>query len=298
MSIAGLYLSHTTWLIVTAVYGLIVGSFLNVVVHRLPIMMEREWRAGCKDILGEEFPEGVDDGSAHPPFSLLQPGSRCPRCDHRIRILENIPILSYLWLKGRCAACGQRISARYPTVELVTALLSVVVVWQLGMNLIALGGLLLTWCLIALALIDADTQFLPDHITLPLIWLGLLFNMYGGFASLQDALIGAVAGYLVLRLIYEGFKLLTGKEGMGFGDFKLLAALGAWLGWEQLPMIILLSSVVGSVAGLALIKLRNHEHQTPIPFGPYLAAAGWLAMLWGDGLAGAYMATITPPSGL
>jgi leader peptidase (prepilin peptidase)/N-methyltransferase len=265
-----------------AVLGLVIGSFLNVVVLRLPVILERQWRQQCLEL----------DGHTAPPeetYSISQPRSRCPHCGHQIRALENIPLLSFLWLRGKCASCGKAISWRYPIVELLTGVLSFVVVWRFGFGLPALGVLLLTWALIALAFIDYDTRLLPDNLTLPLLWLGLLLNLSATFTPLRSAVIGAIAGYVSLWLVYQLFRLVTGKEGMGFGDFKLFAALGAWLGWTQLPVIILLASFAGAVVGLFLILARGHSRHRPIPFGPYLCAAGWISALWGDELVRAYL---------
>lgn len=265
------------------VIGLMVGSFLNVVIHRLPKMMEAEWREQCAELNGESPAET-------PHYSLWLPPSACPGCGHRITALENIPLVSWLALRGRCSACGTRISARYPAVELLTALLSAAVAWKWGASMPALGALLLAWALIALAFIDLDTTLLPDSLTLPLLWLGLLFNLNGYFASLPDAVVGAMAGYLVLWSVYWLFKLATGKEGMGFGDFKLLAAIGAWLGWQMLPVTLLLSSVVGAAIGVAMIVLVRHDRRVPIPFGPYLAGGGLVALFFGADLTRAYLA--------
>jgi leader peptidase (prepilin peptidase) / N-methyltransferase len=263
----------------TALLGLVVGSFLNVVIHRLPRMMEIEWRAQCAELEGKEpLAEGR--------YNLLVPRSHCPACQAPVRARDNVPVLSWLLLRGRCAACGARISARYPLVEALTAALSAAVAWKFGFGWAAGLGLVFTWILIALTFIDADTTLLPDDLTLPLLWLGLLANLLGIFApvTLQDAVMGAMAGYLVLWSIYWAFKLLTGKEGMGYGDFKLLAALGAWMGWKALLPIVLLSSVVGAVVGVALIVLARRGREVPIPFGPYLATAGLIVFLAGDRL--------------
>jgi len=266
-------------------FSLLVGSFLNVVIHRLPKMMEAEWASQCAELRGEVLPPATR-------YNLWLPRSACPSCGHMITALENIPLLSWLWLRGRCSACGTAISARYPLVELFTALLSAAVAWKWGMSVQTLGALLLVWTLIALAFIDLDTTLLPDDLTLPLLWLGLLFNLNGHFTSLSSAVIGAIAGYLLLWSVYWLFKLATGKEGMGFGDFKLLAALGAWLGWEMLPIIILLSSVVGAVVGIAMIVFIRHDRRIPIPFGPYLAGGGLVALFFGADLTHAYLARI------
>jgi leader peptidase (prepilin peptidase)/N-methyltransferase len=282
-----------------------VGSFLNVVVHRLPKMLTREWRLQALEIVTEwgadgTAPEAVLKASGQLPearqflqgqtrYNLVVPRSACPKCGHQISAFENIPVVSWLWLRGRCAQCKTPIHPRYPVVEAVTGLLSGYVAWHFGFSAAALGGLLLCWALIAAAFIDFDTQLLPDDITLPLIWLGLLFNLWGVFTPLASAVIGAMAGYLVLWAVYWVFKLVTGKEGMGYGDFKLLAALGAWLGWKMLPAVILLSSLVGAVVGIALIVLARHGRHVPIPFGPYLAAAGVIALFWGEILNRAYL---------
>jgi leader peptidase (prepilin peptidase)/N-methyltransferase len=263
--------------------GLMVGSFLNVVIHRLPIMMENEWQAQAREYLDQPAPESP------PSISLARPASRCPHCGHRIRFYENIPILSYLWLRGTCASCKARISPRYPLVELLTAVLSATVAWHFGFGWQTAGALLLTWSLIALSMIDYDHQLLPDSITLPILWLGLLLSLFPVFADMRSSLIGAIAGYLSLWLVYQLFKLVTGKEGMGYGDFKLLALLGAWMGWQSLPMVVLLSSAVGAVLGGGLILLRGRERSQPIPFGPFLAIAGWIALLWGDRISDAYL---------
>ena len=278
-------LNQHSWLLYLCLLslGLVVGSFLNVVIHRLPIMMESRWRKDCCELLE------VEQEKQEQPLSLAFPNSHCPKCKANIRAWQNIPVLSYLLLGGRCANCGTRISLRYPLVELITGLLTLSLAWFFPASPALLGAMLLTWALIALTMIDIDHQLLPDDITLPLLWLGLLLNLFGTFASLGDAVIGAMAGYLVLWSIYWLFKLLTGKEGMGYGDFKLLAALGAWFGWQVLPLIILLSSLVGAIVGIGLMVARNQGKDIPIPFGPYLAAAGWIAMIWGDSMTSAYL---------
>ena len=265
--------------------GLLVGSFLNVVIHRLPKMMENEWRNQCAELHGDA---PVEDE----PFSLIRPRSRCPSCGHPISALENIPILSWLWLRGKCSDCQAPISPRYPIVEAVTGLCSAAAAAYFGYGWILLGALLLIWSLIALTFIDADTQLLPDSITLPLLWIGLCFNLFGVFADLSSAVLGAMVGYLSLWSVYWAFKLVTGKEGMGYGDFKLLAALGAWLGWQMLPLIILLSSFVGAAVGIVLIILARQGRHVPIPFGPYLAAAGLIALIWGKDLTQMYLRLI------
>jgi len=263
--------------------GLIIGSFLNVVIHRLPQIMERRWRAECAELIGEK-------PAPEQPYSLIFPGSACCNCEHRIRPLENIPLVSYLALGGRCSACKARISPRYPLIEALTGLLSAYAVWRFGLTTAAAGALLFVWITIALAAIDLDTFYLPDDLTLPLLWAGLLFNMGGIFSALDSAVIGAVAGYLALWSVYWAYKLATGKEGMGYGDFKLLAAIGAWLGWEMLPLVILLSSFVGALIGVALIVLARRGRDVPIPFGPYLAVAGLVALFHGEELTRYYLA--------
>ena len=263
--------------------GLLVGSFLNVVIHRLPKMMETEWQVQCAELRGEVPPTSA-------PYNLATPRSACPSCGHGITALENIPILSWLVLRGRCSACGVAIGKRYPLVELLTGLLSAAVAWKWGMGLETLGALCLVWTLIALTFIDFDTTLLPDSLTLPLVWLGLLFNLNGHFAPLHDAVIGAIVGYLVLWSVYWLFKLATGKDGMGYGDFKLLAAIGAWLGWQMLPVTILFSSVVGAAIGIAMVVFVKHDSRVPIPFGPYLAGGGLIALFFGADLTQAYLA--------
>lgn len=264
------------------VLGLLVGSFLNVVIYRLPIMMQNAWKQECAALDGKELEKQA-------VFNLNTPRSACPHCGHKITAVENIPIISYLVLGGKCKDCKTPISIRYPSIELLTGILSAVVAYHFGFTLACFGALLLTWSLIALTFIDVDHQLLPDSITLPLVWFGLFFNLFGAFTTLQVSVIGAMAGYLSLWLVYHAFRLATGKEGMGYGDFKLLAALGAWLGWTYLPVIILLSSLVGAVVGITMVLMKKHQHQNPIPFGPYLAAAGWLALMWGDSINRAYL---------
>jgi leader peptidase (prepilin peptidase)/N-methyltransferase len=276
--------------------GLIVGSFLNVVIHRLPKMMEREWKQQCELLLdtANTATHTTTPTENTLPFNLMVPRSRCPHCGHAITALQNIPVISYLVLRGKCAGCKAAISPRYPIIELVTGLLSVAVVAYLGLTTAALLGLVFTWCLITLTMIDADTQLLPDDITLPLLWLGLIANSFGVFTTLENALWGAIAGYMVLWSIFWLFKLLTGKEGMGYGDFKLLAALGAWMGWQVLPQIIILSSLVGAVVGIALMLIKKRGKEVPIPFGPYLAVAGWIAFVWGDAINHHYLSLTLP----
>jgi leader peptidase (prepilin peptidase) / N-methyltransferase len=281
-------------LIVTAILGLLVGSFLNVVIYRLPKMLEREWREQCVEFLGSDNIVAAAKLEPSPKFNLVTPNSTCPKCGHKIKPWENIPLISYLFLRGKCSACKTPISLRYPIIELVTGILSVIAIYTFGVNATGLACLVLTWCLIALTMIDIDTQLLPDNITLPLVWLGLIVNYFGLFTSLESSLIGAIVGYLSLWSIYWLFKLLTGKEGMGYGDFKLLAAFGAWLGWQMLPQIILLSSLVGAVIGIGMIVIRGRDKNIPIPFGPYLAMAGWIALMWGQNINHAYIHYITP----
>jgi len=277
------------WLTVVGLLSLLIGSFLNVVILRLPVMMEREWRAQAAAV------EGREEEPAE-PFNLLVPRSRCPQCGAAVRAWQNIPILSYVLLRGRCAQCATPIGLRYPIVEGFTALTSVLVAWRFGVTPEAVAALVFTWTLIALAVIDIDHQLLPDSMTLPLLWLGLLLSLWhdtaGGtvlFQTPREAIIGAAAGYLSLWSVYHLFRLATGKEGMGYGDFKLLAALGAWLGWQMLPLIILLSAAVGAVVGIALMVFTRRGRDVPIPFGPYLAAAGWIALLYGREIIDAYL---------
>ena len=280
------------------VFGLVIGSFLNVVIYRLPIMLERDWRAQAADLLTP-----VAESSAPPApqpaverLTLSTPGSACPACKAPIKAWQNIPVVSWLLLRGRCAACKAPISVRYPLVELATGLLSAWVAWHFGFGAAAACGLLITWSLIALTGIDIDHQLLPDGITLPLMWAGLLAAVIVGPVagspipvSARDALIGAASGYVSLWLVFHAFRLVTGKEGMGYGDFKLFAALGAWLGWKLLPLVILLSAFTGAVIGILMIVLRGRDRSVPMPFGPYLAAAGWIAMMYGDVLVDGYL---------
>jgi leader peptidase (prepilin peptidase)/N-methyltransferase len=263
-------------------FGLLVGSFLNVVIHRLPKMMEAAWAAQCAEARGEQI-------AAVPKYNLVVPRSACPGCGHQITALENIPIASYLALGGKCASCKTPISPRYPLVEALTGALSGLIAWHFGFGGPALLALFFTYALIALTFIDLDTFLLPDDITLPLLWVGLLINIGGTFTSLHSAVVGAMAGYLALWSIYWMFKLVTGKEGMGYGDFKLLAAIGAWFGWQLLPAVILLSSLIGSVIGIAMIILAKRGRNVPIPFGPFLALGGIAALFWGPQLARFYL---------
>lgn len=266
----------------SVVFGLLVGSFLNVVIHRMPIMMEREWHANCLELQGKDIPESTQ-------YNLVTPRSTCPKCQHQITALENIPVISYLFLRGKCSACKAPISIRYPIVEAMTGFLIGAVAFKFGYTHTTLFAWVYVFALITLTCIDFDTQLLPDDITLPLLWLGLLFNLNNGFVSISSAVIGAMAGYLILWSIYWVFKLVTGKEGMGYGDFKLLAAIGAWFGWQLLPAVILLSSVIGAVIGIAMIVLKNKDRQTAIPFGPFLALGGLAALFYGQQLAGLYL---------
>lgn len=279
------FLQQNSWayLLFTLFIGLAVGSFLNVVILRLPKMMENQWRSDCAELNGEK------EIAPSEPFNLSQPASHCPKCQHKIRFWENIPVISWLLLKGRCSNCMTPISPRYPIIEVVTGLFSLVVANHFGVSWATMAALFLTWALIALSVIDFDVQLLPDNITLPYLWLGLLISLGNVFIDPRTALIGAAAGYLSLWSVYQLFKRLTGKEGMGYGDFKLLAMLGAWLGWHYLPQIILLSALVGAVVGILLIVVRGRDRNIPIPFGPYLAAAGWISLLWGDHINQAYM---------
>ena len=275
--------SPGAYVALAALLGLMVGSFLNVVIHRLPKMMEREWQAQCAELRNET------PAPPSAPYNLVIPRSACPHCGHPIGALENIPVVSYLLLNGRCRQCKAPISPRYPVVEMLTGLISAYAAWRFGFSLATLAVLVFCWTLIALTFIDLDTQLLPDSLTQPLIWAGLLVNLGGGLAPLPAALIGAVAGYLSLWSVYWLFKLATGKEGMGYGDFKLLAAIGAWLGAGQLPLVILFSSVFGAVIGIAMIVFAKHGRNIPIPFGPYLAAGALIALFWGRAIARAYL---------
>lgn len=263
------------------IIGLMVGSFLNVVIYRLPVMMKRSWLQQCAELRNEPIAE-------LPAFNLITPRSACTQCGHKLSALENIPVISYFFLRGRCSQCQTRISLCYPLVETVTALVSGLVAWHFGFGWLTVATLFFVWALIALAVIDLNTQLLPDDITLPLLWAGLLVNMNNGFTDIHSAIIGAVAGYLSLWCIYWCFKLITGKEGMGYGDFKLLSAIGAWLGWSMLPLVILFSSLVGTVVGIGLIIAARLNKNIPIPFGPYLVGGALIALFWGNKLNHAY----------
>lgn len=270
---------------ICAVLGLAVGSFLNVLVHRLPKMMERDWQEQCAEMRGEPAPTAA-------PLGLAWPRSRCPACGHAITAVENIPLFSYAFLRGRCSACRAAIGVRYPAIEALAAIAAFYCGSRYGFGLAALGAMLFAWALIAASAIDFDTQLLPDSITLPLLWAGLLVNIPGTFADLRSAVIGAAAGYLFLWAIYWLFRFATGKEGMGFGDFKLLAAIGAWTGWQMLPLVVLLSSFIGAAVGIALIVLARRGRSVPIPFGPYLAAAGVVGLLWGAPITRYYLSQV------
>ncbi|HRX70449.1 MAG: prepilin peptidase [Gammaproteobacteria bacterium] len=272
------------FVLLAVLLGLMVGSFLNVVIHRLPLMMEREWRSQCAELLSQPAPK-----SDQTPLNLWRPRSRCPHCGHLIGAMENIPLLSYALQRGRCVHCQAAISIQYPLVEAASGLLAGIVAWEFGFGWPAAAALIFTWTLLAASVIDFRHQLLPDDLTLPLLWLGLGIALFGLFADLPSAVIGAMAGYLALWSVYQAFRLLTGKEGMGFGDFKLLAALGAWTGWQYLIIIIILSSLVGALCGLALVLFRQRDRQIPMPFGPFLAAAGWIALLWGGPINSAYL---------
>jgi len=282
MDFSPLQASPALLAVAVGILGLAVGSFLNVVIHRLPLMMRAEWRADCADFEGREAPPAEE-------LNLLTPRSRCPSCAAPITAMQNVPLVSWLVLGGKCAACKAPISVRYPVVELFTGLVSALLAWRFGWSPALVAGLVFVWALIAASAIDIDTQFLPDRITLPLLWLGLLVNVFGLFVDLRSAVLGAAGGYLLLWSVYWGFKLLAGKEGMGFGDFKLLAALGAWTGWQTLPLILLVSAGAGAVIGMLFIWLSGKERDTRIPFGPYLAAGGLIALLWGREAVIAYL---------
>lgn len=274
--------SPLLWTLVCALLGLIVGSFLNVVISRLPRMMEAQWRSECALLLETEAP-------APETLTLSKPASHCPKCKAGIRPWQNIPVFSYLWLRGKCANCGVAIPLQYPVVELCCALLSAWAAAHFGYGFAAVAAIILAWILLSLTVIDAQTQLLPDSLVLPLLWLGLFVNLFDTFVPLADAVVGAMAGYLSLWLVYHGFRLITGKEGMGYGDFKLFAALGAWAGWQQLPWIILASSLVGAIIGIGLMASKRLQQGQPMPFGPYLAIAGWLAFLYGTEFSAWYM---------
>ncbi len=285
MSLYAIFLANPGfYYIVVAMTSLLIGSFLNVVIYRLPIMMEREWRAECNRFLNIE-----NESMNAEAFNLMVPRSKCPKCDHKISAFENIPLLSFLILGGKCRGCKSAISIRYPIIELTTCILSVIAAMHFGPGVQSLFAVVMTWTLIVLTMIDFDHQLLPDSITLLFLWLGIICNMFGLYTDIHSSLIGAIAGYMILWSVYMAFKLATGKQGMGFGDFKLLAMLGAWLGWQVLPLIIILSSVLGSLVGIGLIIFSGHQKNKPIPFGPYLATAGWIALMFGDQLTQMYL---------
>src|SRR5882672_2385782 len=270
------------WVPLCIFFGLCVGSFLNVVIHRLPKVMERQWRDECAEATGVPPPPAER-------YDLVVPRSSCPKCGHRLSALENIPIASYIALGGKCSACKAPISPRYPLVEALAGALAGYIAWRYGLSTAMLGALIFAWAMIALAFIDLDTMYLPDSITLPLLWAGLLFNLGGAYTDIRSAVIGAAAGYVALWTVFWAYKLATGKDGMGYGDFKLLAAIGAWLGWKMLPLVILLSSFIGAAMGIGLIVFARHGRNTPIPFGPYIAAAGLIALFWGETINRTYL---------
>lgn len=280
--IGSLQASSELFITICAILGITVGSFLNVVIYRLPKMMQLAWHQQCAELNGEP-------AKFLPVFNLVTPRSNCPQCGHKITMFENIPLISYLFLKGRCSKCHERISIRYPIVELLTGLMSGFAAWYYGYSFMCFAVLIFIWAMIALTFIDFDTQLLPDVITLPLLWIGFLINLNNGIIDLQSAVVGAMVGYLALWVVYWIFKLTTGKEGMGYGDFKLLAAIGAWLGWQSLPLVILSSSFVGGLAGIFLIYFRNQHSGLAIPFGPYLAGGGLIAMFWGKQINHIYL---------
>lgn len=283
--------SPMAFISVTFLFSLLVGSFLNVVIYRLPVMLEREWRRQCEESLDAPSSDLPDE-----PFNLMVPRSRCPSCSQQITAMQNIPVLSWLLLRGKCANCEAPISLRYPMVEFFTALLTAVVAWRFGFGWEALAAIVLTWSFIAISIIDFDHHIIPDSISLPLVWIGLALSLFHPVANAEvlfidpkTAIVGALAGYLSLWSVYQLFKMLTGKEGMGYGDFKMLAVIGAWLGWQMILPVILFSAVVGAVTGILLIVIQGRDRSTPIPFGPYLAAAGWIAMMWGDAIVSGYL---------
>jgi len=276
-------LSPNFFLVIAGFFGLIIGSFLTVVIHRLPIVLHRDWRAQCLDFL--DLPNQEEQHS----YNVVIPRSQCPHCEHPLKVSNNIPLFSYLFQRGKCSFCQHKISFKYPSIELLSAFLSVFLFMHFGFTMQAVFALLFSWSLLCLSFIDAEHQVLPDNITLPLVWLGLLINLFGIFTDYQSAIIGAVAGYSSLWLVANIFKLVTKKEGMGNGDFKLLALIGAWLGWQVLPLVILLSSFVGAFLGILLILAKGRDRYAPLPFGPYLAIAGWIAMIWGTQIINFYL---------
>ena len=268
------------------IVGLLVGSFLNVVIFRLPKMMENDWNQQCCELLDIDDPQYKKEKVN---FNLITPRSRCPACNHQIKAIENIPVISYLFLKGKCSNCQNKISIRYPLVEFVSAIAVTIVAFYFGVSLQTFFAICLTWALITLSMIDFDHQLLPDDITLPFLWLGIIINLFNVFTDIESSILGAIFGYGILWIVYITFKLITGKEGMGHGDFKLLAMLGAWFGWQSLPLIIILSSVVGATVGISLMIFKSHNRTSAIPFGPYLAIAAWISMLWGSYIMSAYL---------
>ena len=277
---------------ITFVFSLMIGSFLNVVIFRLPKMLEQGWKRECREFLADEVTTPTNTGDEE-IITLSTPSSTCPSCQHKIRFYENIPLISWLFLRGKCSQCQSKISLRYPLVELTTAILSVVIAANFGVTFTTLMLLALTWGLICLTLIDYDHMLLPDQITLPLLWLGLLVNINDAIVPLSDAVIGTVAGYMSLFSVFWLFKLVTGKEGMGHGDFKLVAVFGAWIGWQLLPLLILMASAVGAIIGISLMVFKNHQREQAIPFGPYLAIAGWITLIWGNGIWSWYLSYLT-----
>lgn len=287
--------NQTFFFAVTFTFSLIVGSFLNVIIFRFPKMLEQGWKQECREFLADELvqPNITTNDNNDELITLSKPSSTCPSCQHKIRFYENIPVISWLLLRGKCSQCHNKISLRYPLVELTTAILSVVIAAHFGVSMTTLWLLILTWGLVCLTLIDLDHMLLPDQITLPLLWLGLLVNINGAIVPLSDAVIGATVGYMSLFSIFWLFKLLTGKEGMGYGDFKLFAVFGAWIGWQLLPILILMASLVGAIIGLSMMVFKNHQREMAIPFGPYLAIAGWVTLLWGSDIWTWYLGYLT-----
>ena len=283
MNIIDFFLQNTgTFYLFVLLFSLSVGSFLNVVIYRLPLMLEKDWKSQCRELLDLKQEHEAE-------ITLSKPASTCPNCQHKIRAWENIPVISYLFLKGKCSQCKTHISFQYPAIEILTALLSLVVAINFGVSWQTLAGLFLTWSLIAMAMIDLHKMILPDDLTLPVLWLGLLLSLFNIFIDPVSSIIGAIAGYMILWIVYQTFKLLTGKEGMGYGDFKLLALFGAWFGWEQLPLVIILSSATGAAIGITMLLFKKHQRDLPIPFGPYLAIAGWICMIWGTQISNWYL---------
>ncbi|OUS31068.1 prepilin peptidase [Thalassotalea sp. 42_200_T64] len=287
-------LQHSPVIFYTSItiLGLVIGSFLNVVIYRLPKMLDNGWFCECRELLVDEL-KPVEEKKIEPTLTLSKPASTCPKCGHKIKVWENIPVISWLVLKGKCSACANPISVRYPIIESLTGIASLIIAMHFGVSWQTLFMLVLTWSLITLTMIDADKMILPDQITLPLVWLGLILGLNGVFISIEQAVIGAIVGYMSLWSIFWLFKLITGKDGMGYGDFKLFAVFGAWFGWELLPLLILMASLVGAIVGISLMMFKNHQGSKPIPFGPYLAVAGWITALWGEGIWQWYLAMLT-----